>query len=263
MKGCQPGWKGRYCNISCPNGSYGKDCKFSCGNCRNLSECNRFTGKCETGCLPKYHGHFCVNRCPSGRYGTKCKNLCGNCVNFHCDYHTGHCKRGCKEGYRKPLCKDFEGISNGNFSLSSVEKKNSFAKKTGFTIIGVTLTIGLLIFCLLCIIRYRKVVQSKIDYGLIPEAQIKTESKRNKTFKNDESDDASVIFEDDESSTLTKYSSINKKKDFQPKKKGILPRLQTPYLTEYSMNVLEDRTPVLQYGHASGGVLHPNDFDDI
>lgn len=102
--GCQPGWRGLYCNITCREGWYGDKSSQQCvGHCRDNTTCNHVIGQCDKGCEA---GRTGIVFCDDGKYGYNCVNNCsGHCMNGSlCNKEHGHCDKGCDPGYTNRDC---------------------------------------------------------------------------------------------------------------------------------------------------------------
>ncbi|CAD5117091.1 DgyrCDS5903 [Dimorphilus gyrociliatus] len=265
---CQPGWKGRFCRTPCSIGSYGINCELACGYCSNISSCNRFTGKCETGCSQGYYGEFCFDKCPIGKYGKDCQNICGKCAYSACDHRTGNCPAGCKRGYRKPYCKESLLFLKSKL-LGAKDKEEYFviANKTAFLLVGTLILFMIILLFILCSIKTKNCTKIKNQYKPIPitkeEEKSIAEYEREGSWNDSGEDDPSTCEGDKESTQRTKPSStVLRKLDLFQEKTCRSTRLQTPHLTEYTMNIVRERSPILQYGHASGYDPQANYYDD-
>lgn len=58
--------------------------------------------------------------CTNGKYGKQCHNDCGYCRHMNeCSHINGTCVKGCKPGYKQPMCTQSEWIvKNSKRSLS-------------------------------------------------------------------------------------------------------------------------------------------------
>ncbi|XP_013387523.2 multiple epidermal growth factor-like domains protein 10 [Lingula anatina] len=112
---CKPGWIGRNCTQTCPDGFYGEHCKESC-LCQNNATCDPADGscKCQSGWIGTIYLLCCilcpanerplpsfVLACDSGMFGTNCSQTC-RCGGRECDHVTGACF--CDPGKRGHMC---------------------------------------------------------------------------------------------------------------------------------------------------------------
>ncbi|KAG8185239.1 hypothetical protein JTE90_002765 [Oedothorax gibbosus] len=117
---CAPGFKGPTCMEHCEPGWYGADCKQPCHCAYGISSCNRITGACSGGCARGWRGQSCqiedpnsnstfaetttMMYCSPGTYGPSCERSCHCHGNENCHIVTGHCAKGCEEGWGGPSC---------------------------------------------------------------------------------------------------------------------------------------------------------------
>nr|XP_022311328.1 protein draper-like isoform X2 [Crassostrea virginica] len=98
LSGCEIGYTGTFCNITCPYGRYGDSCQGICNNCLESSTCHHVSGVCASGCNEGYKA------CTMGEYGRNCENQCGHCHNHEaCNRFDGRC-RDCETGYQGLRC---------------------------------------------------------------------------------------------------------------------------------------------------------------
>ncbi|XP_062612798.1 protein draper-like [Saccostrea cucullata] len=103
--GCNPGWKGTFCENECDSRTYGEDCGLSCGTCLNLEQCHHINGTCFKGCDRGFQGDKCTKECDNDRYGPECNMTCGNCSNAEqCNHVNGSCPKGCDFGVKGDKC---------------------------------------------------------------------------------------------------------------------------------------------------------------
>ncbi|XP_070546649.1 multiple epidermal growth factor-like domains protein 11 [Ptychodera flava] len=81
---CTAGWRGRYCDVPCPDGFWGQGCRSPC--------------TCHLSQL--LEGRFCDSPCPDGFWGAGCSKLCACSGNEDCDPVSGLCECNCKNGGR-------------------------------------------------------------------------------------------------------------------------------------------------------------------
>lgn len=71
---------------------------------------------------------FVILACRNNTYGPACTMACGNCLYLYgeqCNHVTGHCPRGCPEGFKGDLCNNGNkaSVTNSNRSGRKVIKK--------------------------------------------------------------------------------------------------------------------------------------------
>ncbi|XP_025109077.1 multiple epidermal growth factor-like domains protein 11 [Pomacea canaliculata] len=103
--GCEAGWTGDNCNISCPRGYYGHACNKRCGHCHDEDPCAPDNGLCPGLCQAGWTGPQCDQRCRQGFYGPSCLFSCGHCLTgTACDTNSGICLQGCTPGWEGLFC---------------------------------------------------------------------------------------------------------------------------------------------------------------
>ncbi|CAG5127777.1 unnamed protein product, partial [Candidula unifasciata] len=117
LLGCQIGFKGPWCNMTCTPGTYGHGCNYMCSqlcapDVSNSSSpaCHHLHGVCLNGCQAGYKGQMCNQICPPGQFGQDCSLTCAqSCLpdnrKIHiCHLVTGRCLLGCLPGYEGARC---------------------------------------------------------------------------------------------------------------------------------------------------------------
>eukprot|EP00105_Crassostrea_gigas_P043103 XP_019927251.1 PREDICTED: scavenger receptor class F member 2-like [Crassostrea gigas] len=127
-RGCQPGWKGDYCDIACDSGSYGANCSKTCGQCRDKSQCVNTNGTCLTGCDDGYEGEMCKRSscsagCPSGLSGRFCNE--------------SSCYAGCPSGLSGRFCNEISCYAGCASGLCG-----RFCNESNVDFVWITLTIN-------------------------------------------------------------------------------------------------------------------------
>ncbi|XP_067666945.1 multiple epidermal growth factor-like domains protein 10 [Haliotis asinina] len=128
---CRKGFRGAYCNTSCPRhcvecdqnasnctsceyGYFGSTCEEKCNGCVNGS-CNITDGFCMDGCKPRLYGRECQSNCSSNCLKQNAVPLCsrgnGTCTNgCYSGWFKAKCDVPCPQGCKGKSCKRDTGI---------------------------------------------------------------------------------------------------------------------------------------------------------
>ncbi|XP_060595353.1 uncharacterized protein LOC132749560 [Ruditapes philippinarum] len=100
------------CEVSvfgdCPDNRCGYNCEKEC-HCKHATIWEKISGNCSISCNKKDKDDQCNTNivCGDGYYGQDCSKKCSDhCKlgNKSCESVNGHCKKGCENGWLKPLC---------------------------------------------------------------------------------------------------------------------------------------------------------------
>lgn len=79
-----------------------------------------------------FHSNFAfvILACRNNTYGPACTMACGNCLYLYgeqCNHVTGHCPRGCPEGFKGDLCNDgnIAGVTKSNQVEKSLKRHSN------------------------------------------------------------------------------------------------------------------------------------------